>query len=272
MIARRGQSNRVNDKASTNKVRKDFYHYVLQATDPETNQRITPAEINVECSVLFSGGVDTSAACIAACIFYLIRYPPTLEKLVGEIRTSFSDVEEIRQGPALNSLLYLRACIDETLRLSPGAPGPMMKEVTAGGLVVDGKYILPGTEVSVTVYTIHHNTTYFPDPWTFRPERWLAHSLEATKEAFIPFSMGTRSCIGRNLAYLDITLVLARLLFLFDVRGAPGDRTGEGEPANAEKVKVGRGREKEYQIEDWFITGRKGPVVQLRKKRGQTAG
>lgn len=266
MITRRGQALEAEAETTSKQSCKDFYHYVQQAIDPETRQQITPAEINVEMSVLFSGGVDTSAECIAACIFYLLHYPETLRNVINEIRGTFSDVEEIRQGLQLNSLVYLRACIDETLRLSPGVPGPMMREVTTGGLIVEGLPIPEGTEVSVPAYVIHHNAAYFPDPWTFNPARWLSGSPEATRDAFIPFSLGTRSCIGRNLAYLDITLVMARLLFSFDIRSAPGDRSGEGSPLDRQMVKRGRGREKEYQIQDCFITVRKGPVVQLRSR------
>lgn len=67
-------------------------------------------------------------------------------------------------------------------------------------------------------YTFHHNPTLFPDPWTYRPERWLEDTPEAAnlRKYVMPFSQGPRACLGRNLAYLEQQLVIASLVYNYD--------------------------------------------------------
>ena len=93
----------------------------------------------------------------------------------------------------------------------------------------------PGTQVGVNIYTLHHNETYFPEPYKFTPERWLPSETpeaqrKAMHEAFTPFSIGYRGCAGKSMAYLETSLVIAKTLWYFDFKLAPGDlaRVGGG--------------------------------------------
>jgi cytochrome P450 len=166
---------------------------------------------------------------------------------------------------------YLYACIDETMRMSPPVPGPLPREVLPGGAAIDGEFYRAGTEVAVTTYALHHHEGHFPDSFSFRPERWIVDaktgvsekSVAVAQAAFAPFSTGVRGCIGKNLAYMELATVLATLLWLYDVRSARDDRTGEGRPDRA----WGRRRKGEYQLEDFFIGERDGPAVEF-KARG----
>lgn len=67
---------------------------------------------------------------------------------------------------------------------------------------------------------MYHNDEHFKDPFVFHPERWLGDPAFASdrKEAFQPFHVGPRNCLGRNLAYIEMRLVLARVLWNFDLR------------------------------------------------------
>lgn len=99
--------------------------------------------------------------------------------------------------------------------------------------VVDGHHVIPpGVQVGVSAYSLHHNETYFPEPFAFRPERWLVEvdddddddsaALARMHAAFCPFSLGARGCAGKAMAYLEASLVVAKTLWCFDFERAPG--------------------------------------------------
>src|ERR1700760_3571863 len=95
-----------------------------------------------------------------------------MDKPVKEIRSSFSSFDDVKT-PKLNQLTYLAAVLDEAMRLAPSVPSPFPRVVLKGGLVVDGERIPEGMTVGVAAYVIHHNEAYYPDSFTFRPERWI---------------------------------------------------------------------------------------------------
>ena len=68
-------------------------------------------------------------------------------------------------------------------------------------------------------YTIHRNEAAFPNPEDFVPDRWLSDKEgEASKEAFVPFSIGTRSCVGINLAKMELSKLTAAFFLRFDAK------------------------------------------------------
>lgn len=93
--------------------------------------------------VLMIAGSDTTSTALSAAMYYLVRNPDKLETLKEEIRGAFNGVGEIVSGKQLTECNYLKACIDEAMRLAPPVPGLLPREVTAPeGIVVDG-VILP---------------------------------------------------------------------------------------------------------------------------------
>lgn len=256
--------------------RRDFFYYLLKARDPETGVGFSTPELWGESNLLIIAGSDTTSTAMAATMFYLVRNPDALQKVVAEIRRSFSDVEEIRQGATLTSCTYLRACIDEAMRLSPSVGGIVPREVLAGGLTIGGFHVPEGTVVGVPHYTIHHNADYFPEPFRFIPERWIAGSklpsgglvgetdVAAAQAAFCPFSIGPRGCIGKGLAYVEMTTALARTLWLYDVRQA----ADVVDPAEGGQVGAewGRDRRDEMQLVDTFTSWKQGVMVDFRKR------
>jgi cytochrome P450 len=186
--------------------RKDFFYYLLKAKDPETGKGFSTPELWGESNLLIIAGSDTTSTALAATIFYLVHNQRVLEKLTKEVRAAFSDVEEIRGSPTLSSLHYVKACIDEAMRLSPSVGGMLPRQVLPGGIEVDGQQLPEGTVVGVPHYTIHHNADYYPQPFEFRPERWVldsepkttAESVSVAQSAFCPFSVGPRGCIGKG--------------------------------------------------------------------------
>ena len=249
--------------------KKDFFYYLLNAKDPETNSGLSTPELWGEANVLMIAGSDTTSTEMASTIFYLVRNPSALAKATAEVRENFDDVEDIVSGGKINELSYFKCCIDEAMRLAPAVPGALPRTVTSG-FEVDGMYLPSGTDVGTPCYSIHRHAAYYPSPNTFIPERWIEGSqvtldgegkkrewivskddVELARKAFCPFSVGPRGCIGKSMALMEMRLTLARLLFLFDFEG--GDRTGED--GNGDLAMV-----------DHFTTQKTGPVVSVRRR------
>ncbi|KAK3938977.1 Isotrichodermin C-15 hydroxylase [Diplogelasinospora grovesii] len=254
--------------------RRDFFHYLLKARDPETGQGFTTPELWGESNLLIIAGSDTTSTAMAATLFYLVRNASALAKATAEVRSKFSNLEEIHQGSQLTSCTYLRACIDEAMRLSPSVGGLLPREVLPGGITVDGEAIPAGTVVGTPHYAIHHNPEYYPRPFAFVPERWIPDAKGETgvvseddvaraQSAFCPFSIGPRGCIGKGLAYIEMATTLARVLFLYDIRRAVGvEDPGEGRVGAV----WGRHRPSEFQLVDTFTSWKNGPMVEFRRR------
>lgn len=250
--------------------RKDFFYHLLKARDPETGEGFKPAELWGESNLLIIAGSDTTSTALAAAFFYLVHNPSTLERLTSEIRAAFADVEAIHPGPVLSACHYLRACLDEAMRLSPSVGGLLPRQILPGGASVDGHALPAGTVVGVPHYALHHNAAYYPSPFAFDPVRWLdapAASIHRAQSAFCPFSVGPRGCIGKGMAYVELTTALARAVWLFEMRLAPGSTLGGGGAgAGGEGVEWGRHRAGEFQLRDTFTSMKDGPMVEFRPR------
>lgn len=221
-------------------------------------------------------GGTTTATAISTVFYYLSRNPSAYAQLASEVRTTFASGSEIRHGQRLTTCKFLRAVIDESLRVSPPTPGVMWREkdpLSTEPLVVDDHVIPPGTLVGVGVYSLMHNPEYFPEPFAFRPERWMEGDNDnpAEKEAratmrraFVPFILGDRACAGKAMAYLEMSLTVAKTMWYFDFEKAPGKagELGSGRRGAA----GGRGRPDEYQLYDRFMAEHEGPNLKFRPR------
>lgn len=246
--------------------KKDFFHYLLNAKDPETGQGLAMQELWGEANVLMIAGSDTTSTSLAATVFYLVRNPLAMRKLREEVRTSFDDVEDIVSGPKLNDLTYLKACIDEAMRLAPAVPGAIPREAMEGGVEVDGVFLPEGTNCGTPTFAIHRHPDYYHEPLAYIPERWIegatcqtpqgswisTHAqVELARRAFCPFSIGPRGCIGKSMALMELRITIARIMFLFDIEIADG---------------LGEDGDGQYALTDHFVVAKNGPNVLIRKR------
>ena len=249
---------------------RDLFGSLLEARDPRTGRGFTREELISEAALLIIAGSSTSASAITATIFYLLQFPSSFSILKDEIRSSFTTVEDIHGGSILPSCHYLRACLDEAMRLSPGVGGILPREVLVGGIEIDGEHFPAGTDIGVSSYAIHHNELYYPEPYAFKPERWLLkdkftfgvsqQGLALAQSAYCPFSVGRASCVGKSLAYNEIMTILGRLIWLYEIRLEPGSTVGEGRSTLGKD----RSRKDEFQTYDRFVAAHNGPMVQFR--------
>ncbi|TLD07950.1 cytochrome P450 monooxygenase [Venturia nashicola] len=146
------------------------------------------------------------------------------KNVVAEVRGKFAEGEDIVLGPDLQSCKYLVACIDETLRLCPVLANALFRKVQPGGQIIDGEIFPEGTDLGASIYAVHMNEKYFPDPHVFDPNRFLGEFERSTGKVppgYFPFSTGPRACPGFRLVFAKFSLVIARTLFRYDMRLAP---------------------------------------------------
>lgn len=256
--------------------RKDFFHYIFQTLDKDSGQfGYTKHELWEECQLLVIAGADTTAIVLSGLLFYLVRQADVQARLAEEVHAAFDSAEEIAPGPKLQSCGYLRAVINEGLRMTPPVAGVLEREVLPGGVEIQGQYFPAGVNIGTSTYGLSHNPDVFVDPFNFRPERWVAgqkgqdgqtisqEDVHEQERALSSFSAGSRGCIGKNLAWMEMSLVLAKLIFNFEFRRDPNNNLGGGDAING---RPGRRDPDQYQTYDIFISSRDGPVVQLKKR------
>lgn len=250
--------------------RQDMFYYLCEAKNPDTNEpAYTELELRAEANLLIVAGSDTTSICLCGIFFYLTRNPRPYTKLIREIRSTFNTAEEIVPGPKLLSCQYLRACIDEGMRMTPPGPSELGRQVRPGGLTVMGEYIPAGVIVGTAGWATSRSEEIYQDAYTFRPERWIVDEENGVTEEdvarartnFHPFSQGPGNCVGKNLAMMELMMTVGRTLHRFDVRKTPGSTLGEGAP----ELGWGRRDKHQYQLKDAYISVREGPEVQFRR-------
>ncbi|KJZ78165.1 hypothetical protein HIM_02203 [Hirsutella minnesotensis 3608] len=204
----------------------DFMHY-MQKKNRDGGSGMSEKEILSNAPTVVIAGSETTATALSGFCFYITRNPKAYAALANEIRSAFQSEQDINLRSTA-SLEYLQACINEILRVYP--PAAETPARISPGDIVDGKFVPAGSRVSVYQWATFHNPVNFADPDAYKPERWLpaTHPLynerfsQDKKSVFKPFSYGPRDCIGKNLAFSELRLIISRLFFRFDFELLPG--------------------------------------------------
>ncbi|KAF4451202.1 sterigmatocystin biosynthesis [Fusarium albosuccineum] len=165
--------------------------------------------------IFLFAGHDTTSSTPCFAFYHLHSRPDVLEKMRAEhdsvLGPDASDAgRRISENPALlNQLPYTTAVIKESLRLDPpigsvreGSPNFFLRHPKTGqALPTEGFMLFAASK------TIHHNPEYWPNPDDFIPERWL--NTDVYKNAYRPFELGPRACIGQGLAMTEMRMLLA---------------------------------------------------------------
>jgi cytochrome P450 len=162
----------------------------------EDGSEMGDREIRDQLMTLLLAGHETTATGLAWTLDLLTRNPDVLA------RASAGDDE------------YLRAVIAESLRLRPVVPLAGRRLVT--DLEADGVSIPAGTDVTPAIWLAHTRAASFPDPYTFRPERFLGRP--PSTYTWIPYGGGVRRCLGAAFAEMEMRVVLRTILRRFELR------------------------------------------------------
>ena len=166
---------------------------------------ISESETKAQCKDLIFAGTDSTGMNLATICFMLAKHPECYQKLRKEILAAKPIEAE------LQSLPYLQGVVKEGLRLSMANPSRLPRLVPAGGWTFKDVYLPQDTAVSCTPYELHLDPSVFEDPLEFRPERWQNGTQNMIRD-WVPFGLGTRQCIARNLATMELYCAVQRLV------------------------------------------------------------
>ncbi|KAL2439225.1 Cytochrome P450 monooxygenase [Exophiala dermatitidis] len=243
--------------------RPDFLSRFLKVrkeeADPES--ALTDAQILSHLFMNINAGSDTIASTLRAIFYHLLKNPSTLSQLVNELDTAVSE-GKIAHPPSptwsetQQHLPYLCAVVKEGLRMNPALSLPLERVVPGetgnsnsynktgsggGGLVLqheDGSaptILPPGTIVGINPWVFHRSPNVFgPDAEQWNPSRWLTEHEKQTKHmehSLLAFGAGKRSCLGKNIAMLELHKLVPALLLKFNLELA--DPQKEWDVSNA---------------------------------------
>ncbi|TGO65891.1 hypothetical protein BOTNAR_0073g00160 [Botryotinia narcissicola] len=195
-----------------------FYQLIPRDTPAPSNQKQINHLEQIAGQLLVAGWEPISNQ-IYSSIFFLLKEPNAYKSLLHEIRRTFKNYNEITPD-AIANMKYLHACLQETdglPRMSPGA-------------IVDGNYIPRGVICQISHFAAARNPRYFTDALSYRPQRWLASKQPEydckyendDPKAFLPFNQGPRMCPASAIAWTQMNLYLAKILWTFDVEAVSG--------------------------------------------------
>ncbi|XP_014788122.1 cytochrome P450 3A8 [Octopus bimaculoides] len=210
----------VKERRESNIRREDILQSMLDAQAEEVKQDINDGkethktgvsdDVLIAQSVLFLlAGHETTATTLAFLSYSLALHPEIQDRLHQEIVSVLG--EDMPDYNNIQRLPFLDMCLDETLRMYPSAIR-IQREVS-NNVQVSGWTFPKDTDISLSVYPLHHDPEYWPEPEKFIPERFSPECKEKIHPyAYIPFGAGPRICLGMKLARLESKLAIARLV------------------------------------------------------------
>ncbi|KAL4961873.1 cytochrome P450 [Aspergillus stella-maris] len=170
------------------------------------------AQVAAECKDHMAAGIDTTGDGLCFLMWELSRPENAQfqERLYEELRTADGNTP-------WDKLPYLDAVVKEGLRIAPPIPMSFPRYVPTGGKSIDGYFVPEKTIVSCQPYTVHRlDKDIFPDPDRFNPDRWMGEKGAAERNRmFFAFSVGGRGCTGRNLAMVEMKVLLREVYSSF---------------------------------------------------------
>ena len=201
--------------------RDDILSMLLEARH-EDGSPMSDQEVRDELMTLLVAGHETTATTLAWAFERLAREPAVVARLVEEVDSGESED-------------YLVATIQETQRRRPVLPNAAPR-LTMEPIEVGGWHYEPGVCLVANSYLLHHDPDVYPDPYAFKPERFLEEGPGTY--TWIPFGGGRRRCLGASFANLEMRIVLAAVLRAYALEPA----TGGPEVARRRNITIRPGR------------------------------
>lgn len=199
----------------------DFLSRFLQLHDEQPDV-VTDRAILAYLFININAGSDTISSTLKAVFYYLLKHPASMNELTTELKSACEARNLTTPLPTwkeVQDLPYLQAVIKEALRLNPALALPLERVVPAAGLKIGETFIPPGTVVGINPWVFQRNRRIFgEDAGSWRPERWLSEDVDRVKymdQHILTFGAGKRTCLGRNIAMLELAKVVPALLLRY---------------------------------------------------------
>ncbi|KAH8663891.1 isotrichodermin C-15 hydroxylase [Ilyonectria robusta] len=201
--------------------RPDLMSCIIEAA---SEGRVSQNEMEAVAVTFLIAGSETTATLLTGSIYLLCKHPLVMQQLTIILRTQFRSASEMTLL-ALQAQDYLNAVLQESLRLYPPAPGNLFRRTAAEGHIVMGEAVPPNTSLTMNLWAANCSGLNFYRPDDMVPERWLksrpAEFEDDDRDVVKPFSMRPHDCPGKNLAWAEMRLVLAQMLWHFDFELTP---------------------------------------------------
>ena len=192
--------------------RLDLLDILLTASD-ENGVGLSDLEIRNEVDTFMFAGHDTTTSGMCWTLYCLAQHPEHQQKVREEVNSVLSGREHLTYDD-LKELKYTQCCIKEALRLY--TPGGTIFRQLDHDLEIDGQWFPKGMHFYISIESIHNNPDVWPDPEIYDPMRFHpSHAESRDPHAYLPFSAGSRNCIGQNFAMNEQKTVIASLLNRF---------------------------------------------------------
>ncbi|KAI0391131.1 isotrichodermin C-15 hydroxylase [Xylariaceae sp. FL0594] len=206
--------------------RPDFMSYMLKS-DSEGLQRMSQSELEMASITFIVAGSETTATMLSGTVYLLLRNRAVLADLTKRIRSDFPSHTDLTIAN-LQGCKYLNNVLKEGLRLYPPAPDTLFRTTKDRAVTVAGRVVPPRTSLTMNLWAAGRDPANFHRPLDFVPDRWLEEGYRPEfghddHSVFKPFSVGPRDCIGKNLAWAEMRLMLAHLVWNFDLLGIEPD-------------------------------------------------
>jgi cytochrome P450 len=197
----------------------DILSALIAIKDPVDGTHFDFRELCEQVSMLFLAGHETSASALSWALFILSRQPDVQERLYREALDLFGD--RVPRFSDMKRLNLARNVFRETLRLYP--PVAFLPRDATEPVTMRGKRIKPGAIISISPWIIQRHTRLWSHPNVFDPDRWdRDDSIESQRNAYLPFSLGPRVCLGAAFALQEATLILSMLVRRFRFEALAG--------------------------------------------------
>ncbi|KAI8070965.1 cytochrome P-450 cyp509A1 [Gongronella butleri] len=199
---------------------KDLLTHMLEA-ELRGEGSLTTEELLKDIVIFFVAGHDTTATSLSAALYYLAKHPEVQKKARDEMIRILGDTHtDVHPTTAqLKEMVYLNQVIKEVLRIHMPVTVLVSPREIQTDMVLDGYPIKKGTYVNVGIFELHNNPNLWDRKYPtdeFHPERFAPGCPDENNPAWLPFSSGTRQCIGLNLAMMEQRVLLALMLLKYE--------------------------------------------------------
>jgi cytochrome P450 len=155
-------------------------------------------DLTDEMFAILTAAAETTGHAMTVITYYVLANTTIHQRLVKELKAAFPDRKTNLDFRTLEKLPYLTAVIKEGLRLSFSPPGRLPRVIETPDAVFNGYRVPKGTTVGMSLWMMHRNPEIYPEPEKFIPDRWIdpEKSKKLENKYFVPFSRGSRQCIG----------------------------------------------------------------------------